>query len=183
MLKKTITYTDIDGEEVTEDFYFNLDKSEIAELEFSMEGGLAASLKLIVEGADHALILQTFKMLLTKSVGRREGKLFQKSPEIINYFTQTGAYSALFMEIATNAMKAAEFISGMVPKDMGEAALAEMKKNTAFAEVEASVQKTTEENSRVIPLPKKSSDYSTQELLAMTQEEFLALRKNASSNE
>ena len=40
MLKKTITYTDFDDNERTEDFYFHLSKAEIAEMELSENGGL-----------------------------------------------------------------------------------------------------------------------------------------------
>ena len=45
MLKKTVTYTDYNGSERTEDFYFNLTKAEIMEMELSTSGGLAEMLR------------------------------------------------------------------------------------------------------------------------------------------
>lgn len=49
MLKKTIDYTDYDGNKRTEDFYFNLTKAEVAEMELSTEGGLVKMLEKIVK--------------------------------------------------------------------------------------------------------------------------------------
>ena len=40
MLKKTITYTDYNDNERTEDFYFNFSKAELTEMELSTVGGL-----------------------------------------------------------------------------------------------------------------------------------------------
>ena len=42
MLKKTITYTDYNGVESTEDFYFNLNRAEITQMELSVDGGYSA---------------------------------------------------------------------------------------------------------------------------------------------
>lgn len=40
MLKKTITYTDCNDVERTEDFYFNLSKAEVIEMELTTTGGM-----------------------------------------------------------------------------------------------------------------------------------------------
>lgn len=40
MLEKVITYTDYDGNERKEKFYFNLTKAELTEMELSMREGL-----------------------------------------------------------------------------------------------------------------------------------------------
>ena len=45
MLKKTHTYYDFDGQQRTEDFYFNLTEAELTELEYSMNGGLSQLLE------------------------------------------------------------------------------------------------------------------------------------------
>ena len=47
MLKKTIKYTDYDGNEREEDFYFNLSKAEVTEMELSKEGGMSEYIKKI----------------------------------------------------------------------------------------------------------------------------------------
>lgn len=117
MLKKTITYTDFDGNERTEDFYFNLTKAEVTEMEMSTEGGLAKALQKIVTEKDSKRIIESFKNLILKSYGEKspDGKRFIKNQEVRDAFSQTEAYSVLFMELATNAEMAAAFVNGIVP--------------------------------------------------------------------
>lgn len=117
MLKKTITYTDYNGSERTEDFYFNLTKAEVVEMEMSTTGGLAEMIKKIVAAQDAPSIIAIFKKLILKAYGEKspDGKRFIKSDEISNAFSQTEAYSQLFMELATDADKAAEFVNGIIP--------------------------------------------------------------------
>jgi len=123
MLKKTITYEDLDGKTVTEDFYFNLNKPEIAEMELSMPGGWSAWLENIIESEDGAEIIKSFKWVITESVGRRseDGRRFVKSQEIVDDFMQTAAYEQLFMEMVTDANAAANFVVGIMPKDLQQA--------------------------------------------------------------
>ena len=117
MLKKTIAYTDYNGSERTEDFYFNLTKAEVVEMEMSTTGGLAEMIKKIVAAQDAPSIIAIFKKLILKAYGEKspDGKRFIKSDEISNAFSQTEAYSQLFMELATDADKAAEFVNGITP--------------------------------------------------------------------
>ena len=49
MLKKTQTYVDFDGQQRTEDFYFNLTEAELTELEYSMNGRLSQLLEKIIK--------------------------------------------------------------------------------------------------------------------------------------
>lgn len=117
MLKKTITYTDYDGNTRTEDFYFNLNKAEIAEMELSTNGGMEKMLTQIVNSQDGKRIMEVFKGIILKAYGVKtaDGKRFEKSEEISKAFEQTEAYSELFMELVTDAEKAAAFINGIVP--------------------------------------------------------------------
>lgn len=117
MLKKTITYTDYNGSERTEDFYFNLSKAEIMEMEMSTSGGLAEMITKIVAAQDAPAIIKIFKELVLKAYGEKspDGKRFVKSEEIATAFSQTEAYSQLFMELATDADAAAAFVNGIVP--------------------------------------------------------------------
>ena len=118
MLKKTITYTDYDGNERTEDFYFNLTKAEVAEMEMSYTGGMEKMLKKIVAEKDSKRIVEIFKDLILRSYGEKsaDGKRFIKNQELRDAFAQTEAYSELFMELATDAEAAAAFVNGILPK-------------------------------------------------------------------
>lgn len=117
MLKKTITYTDYNGMERTEDFYFNLSKAELMEMEMSTAGGMDAYVAKIVNAQDAPSIIKTFKELILKSYGEKslDGKRFEKSPAKADAFAQTEAYSELFMELATNADSAIKFCNGIIP--------------------------------------------------------------------
>ena len=122
MLKKTITYHDYNGVEYTQDFYFNLSKAEIMEMEMGTTGGLAEMITKIVAAQDAPAIINIFKDLILKSYGEKsaDGKRFIKSDEISTAFTQTEAYSELFMELATDAEAAAAFVNGIIPADMAK---------------------------------------------------------------
>lgn len=124
MLKKTITYTDYNGVERTEDHYFNLSKAEIMEMEMGTAGGLAEMISKIVAAQDAPSIVKVFKDLILKAYGEKspDGKRFIKSEELSTAFSQTEAYSNLFMELATNAEEGANFVNGIVPADMAKAA-------------------------------------------------------------
>lgn len=117
MLKKTISYKDYNGTERTEDFYFNLSEAEVMEMEMSTAGGLAEMIKGIVAAQDAPAIIKTFKDLILKAHGEKspDGKRFAKSKEISDAFSQTEAYSKLFMELATDADAAAKFVNGILP--------------------------------------------------------------------
>jgi len=123
MLKKTITYTDYNGAQRTEDFYFNLSKAEVTEMEMSMSGGLSELIKRIVAAQDIPTIIDIFKKLLLKAYGEKspDGKRFIKSDEMSIAFSQTEAYSDLFMELATDADAAATFVNGITPQNIDTA--------------------------------------------------------------
>lgn len=119
MLKKTITYTDYNGIERTEDFFFNLSQAEVMEMELSTEGGLGEMIRRIVAAQDTAAIVKVFKEILLKAYGEKsaDGKRFVKSPEISAAFSQTEAYSQLFMKLATDSDEAAAFVNGIAPQE------------------------------------------------------------------
>lgn len=119
MLKKTITYEDFDGNKRTEDFYFNLSKAEVLEMELGVTGGMTQMLNKIIAAQDGARIIKTFKEIILKAYGEKspDGKKFVKSDELSIAFSQTEAYSQLFMELATDADAAAKFVNGIVPID------------------------------------------------------------------
>ena len=120
MLKKTISYEDYNGNSVTESFYFHLSKPELIELEVQYDKGLAAEINKIVETDNSKELIAIFKRIIALSYGVKseDGKRFSKSDDIRDSFMETAAYSELFMELATNADAAAEFITGLLPADM-----------------------------------------------------------------
>lgn len=124
MLKKTMTYTDYNGIQRTEDFYFNLNKAEIMEMEMTTTGGLAEMIQRIIKAQDVPAIIKIFKDLVLKAYGEKtaDGKRFVKiAPDghrLADDFAQTEAYSDLFMELSTDADKAQEFINGIMPGDI-----------------------------------------------------------------
>lgn len=120
MLKKTITYTDYNGAERTEDFYFNLTKAEIMEMELTTTGGLTGMIEKIISTQDIPAIAKIFKELTLKAYGEKspDGKRFIKNDEIRDAFAQTEAYSVLFMELATDDQKAADFFNAIMPADL-----------------------------------------------------------------
>ena len=89
MLKKTFKFVDYNGNPRTEDHYFNLTQAEVTELELSVDGGLTAMINRVVQA--------------------------QNGRQIIDAFVQTEAYSQLFMELATNAQAASDFVAGIIP--------------------------------------------------------------------
>ena len=122
MLKKNIKYIDYDGVERDEDFYFNLSKAELMEMQTSMEGGFKAYLEKIVKALNVKEIMKVMKEIILKAYGVKseDGKRFIKSEELSIAFSQTEAYSNLYMELCTNADKAAEFVNGIMPAGLSE---------------------------------------------------------------
>lgn len=120
MLKETITYVDYNGNERKEDFYFNLTQAELMEMEMSTSGGLAEMIQRIVAAQDAPAIIKVFKDLVLHAYGQKspDGKRFIKNAELRDEFAQTEAYSQLFMQLATDADKAAKFVNGIVPANV-----------------------------------------------------------------
>ena len=118
MLKKTMTYTNYDGVEITEDFYFNLSKAEVTEMELGINGGMSAMLQKIVDAQDVKQIMEVFKNIILKAYGEKssDGRRFMKSDEISKAFSETEAYSDLYMSLASDAEIATDFIKGILPE-------------------------------------------------------------------
>lgn len=123
MLKKHIKYTDYNGVTREEDFYFNLTKAEIMEMEMGTTGGLTEKITRIVNTQDAPSIIKVFKEIILKAYGEKsdDGKRFIKSEELSNAFAQTEAYSELFMELAADSDAASKFVNGIIPSDMAAA--------------------------------------------------------------
>ena len=123
MLKKTIVFTDYDGNTRTEDHYFNLSKAEIIKwMTTSHEYTLDAVINRLTEKRNGREIMKIFEDLIYLSYGEKslDGRRFDKSEEVKKNFMETEGYSVLFMELVTDAKKAAEFVNGIIPKELAE---------------------------------------------------------------
>lgn len=131
MLAKKIKYTDYNGEEREEKFYFNITKAELLKMELYKKGGMQAYLRRIINEQDQVKIVQMFEEIIDMSYGKKsdDGKTFIKNPELLAEFKQSEAYSELYVELVTNADAAAAFINGVIPPQIAAAAEAELKNN------------------------------------------------------
>lgn len=118
----TETYTDYNGTSRTEDFYFNYSKAELADKQFSIKGGLAGMITKIIQTDDQPELIRLFRELIQGAYGEKslDGRRFIKSEEMTKEFTETEAYSQIYMRLATDAKAAEEFINNVIPKDMRE---------------------------------------------------------------
>lgn len=120
MWKETITYKDFYGEERTEDFRFHLSKAECAERQMKYAGGgYSEMLKRIVDAKNADEIVEEFKKFLLESYGEisSDGRRFVKSPELSKAFSETEAFSILYMKLLSDDQFAADFVNGVLPKD------------------------------------------------------------------
>lgn len=120
MYRITETYTDYDDNQRTEDFYFNYSEAELTDLQFSVSGGLAGMIDKIIKTNDMPKLVELFRELIQKAYGEKsnDGRRFMKSPELTKEFTETVAYSQIYMRLATDSKAAQEFINNVVPKSM-----------------------------------------------------------------
>lgn len=119
MLKKTVTYIDFDGNERTEDFFFNLTEQEIAEMELSTEGGLGNFINKAVAAKSQVELIELFKKLILAAYGVKsaDGRRFVKNDVVREDFMSTQAFSDIYMELVQDADKASAFFNGIVPKE------------------------------------------------------------------
>lgn len=123
MIKKTVTYTDYNGVERKEDFYFNLTKAEVMKLQLGTVGGLSAMLRKIIDTNDVPTLMNIFEDMVLKAYGVKsdDGRRFIKNDEVRAAFAETEAYSQIYMELAFDAKAAAEFVNGIIPADVAKA--------------------------------------------------------------
>lgn len=123
MLKETIVSHDLDGNEITKDYYFNFFESEVAELKYQYKDGIDKYVERMQQANDVGEVIKVIKELILKAYGERDPEdpsRFVKSEELREKFSQTEAYSNLFMKLGTDAKAAAEFIKGITPRQLRE---------------------------------------------------------------
>lgn len=129
MRKEVLTYTDFNGDEhKDEEFYFNLNKMELAEYQFSWDGGIQEVLRKIQKSREQKLTIEMMKKLMEISYGERVGNSFQKLDEngkrlVYKNFFGTGADDVLFTKMMTgDGHEISDFIRDILPKDLREQA-------------------------------------------------------------
>lgn len=177
MLKRTITFEDLDGNSITEDFYFSLSKADLVELQLSTDKGFAETLQEIVKERDGAKIIAHFKRLILMSYGQRseDGRRFIKDEQKSLEFSQTDAYSQLFIELATNSDQAAEFVRAIIPSSMASE-LETSKVEATKTEVMAAIDSVDASKNE---FALSWSSYSDIELLKMPDEQFNKLMESS----
>lgn len=164
MLKKTLTFTTLDGEEVTEEVYFHLSEAEIIKLQMSKKGGVHAYVNQILAEEDGQKIIDFFEDIIRMSIGRRsaDGRKFVKNDEIADDFMNSMGYSDFFMELVTNEKIAASFVTSLLPKERMDAITKKMEL------VENAGEGTDEEKPDYM---KEGRNPTSQELVAMSTDE------------
>jgi hypothetical protein len=134
MIKETVTYTDFNGEEKTEDLYFNLSRAELLRYNLSQEGGFEGALKRILGLSDTDSVSENNQEIINNMDADKLTQLFDwvewfigisygiktddgrfvKSEKIKEEFLSSEAYSELLMKLATNPSKANEFSRGII---------------------------------------------------------------------
>ena len=119
MIVKTVTYTDFNGNERTESFWFHLSRPELTEMLLGIDNNIETYIKTIIKSENYYEIVKIFKKLLLEAYGEKseDGRRFIKLPEKTKEFSESEAYSVLFTELTTNEEKASEFINGLISKD------------------------------------------------------------------
>lgn len=123
MLKRPITYTNFNDEEVTEDFYFNLSNKEMIKMQAAAgEGGLEAYLTSILKSNNPEKLMAEFERIILSAYGEKseDGRHFFKSDEIRERFANSAAFDALYFELCTKEDAVIEFIKGVMPKELME---------------------------------------------------------------
>ena len=125
MLKKTIKYTNYDGVEREKDYFFNLKKSELIDLQYKTPKGFISYIEEITKSGDNSELWKAFRDIVLLAYGEKsdDGERFMKSPEISKAFEETEAFSVLIMELIEEDNAASDFINGIMPDDLGKSAV------------------------------------------------------------
>ena len=183
MLKKDITFNDLDGNKVTKTFYFNISKRELVDMELETPGGLSEKLRFIMSMEDAPSVLKIFKMIVELSVGERmeDNITFKKTPEITEAFKQTDAYDELLFSFIQDPRAATDFLIAIMPAEFRDKVNVEDILKQAQEQAEARVIPNSDRQ-QVARGPKTLSEYTEQELAEMSTEELDSRIKNAGGN-
>jgi len=176
MFKKTIKFTDFNGNEVEEDFYFHMSKAEL--LEMAATGDMQERINRMIASKDNSEILREFKKIITASVGIRseDGRAFIKNDEAKARFMFSPAYDELLFELISNANAASEFIRNLIPEKMQSEMKKEMEKiKSPFVETDKRVHSSDDTRPAYMRENRKPTH---EEMQNMNRDEFLEAWKH-----
>lgn len=151
MVKKTLTFNDFEGNEITKDFYFNISKMEFRELDRKIPGGLQNMVDQIRTEKDQDRMLDLLSTLILASYGEKseDGRFVKEDPwgrKLSSFFKISEAWDVLFLNLLQNEQELNEFLTGIVPKDVAENAKEQYEKEKA---------NLTGDTGNLTPLPQK----------------------------
>jgi len=133
MYARDITYTDYNGVERTEKFYFNLNKAELLnmELEYQEKGGIKNAMNKMMDDKDAKGVVKLITWMIRHAYGEKsaDGKQFLKNDAIMDGFVSTEAYSNLIMDLLNDSDKLGDFMAKIMPADIREEAEKMLKEN------------------------------------------------------
>ena len=178
MLKKTIQYQDLDGNTLSDDFYFHISMSEISKLELGTEGGMAEKLKKLVAASKGKDIIEQFEGILRMAYGVRseDNKRFIKNEQVWNDFYQSDAYNVLFMQLISDPGASSEFVAGILPANF-EQEVARITQNRP--QDTPPVKQNVFEGQ--VPHASTELPYSAADIMSMTPEQFRQLQEERRS--
>lgn len=184
MIKQTITYTDFNDEERTEDFWFHLDKADLLELQAMRKGGMRAYMLEIVQSDNNEEILNIFKMFILRSIGKRseDGRQFIRNDEIRDEFRQTNAYSEFLFTLGNNAELGAEFIQGIMPANLEKDLAKHGIKPTTNVELPADTSTNDAEAKEKVTERRYLNEFTPEEIRLMSDDLFNELRKRTKAD-
>lgn len=176
MIKKTLTYESLDGDPITEDFYFHLSTAEIAKMELTTEGGYASLLQNLVNANNGKQIIEQFDAILKAGYGVRsdDGKRFIKNDQVWAEFYESDAYNVLFMQLISDPDASSQFVRGMLPANFEQ----EVARIQANKPQDAPVQQNAFETQ--VPQPSTALPYSAADIMSLTPEQFAELQAKQS---
>lgn len=125
MLTKTITYTDFNGNMRTEDFYFNISRTEVIQNRSAIES-FAKTANELSQTEDVTAAVKLVHDIVMLAFGKKseDGKRFVKSDELCEEFEQSAAYEELLFGLLGSEKEMTEFVQGVIPKIDGAASTA-----------------------------------------------------------
>ena len=120
MIAKTVTYTDYDGNEVSEKLYFNLNVMELRHIKFDEEiKELSETDNADEKEAKLDIVYSLVEQLIVKSYGVKtdDGRSFMKSKEIAENFRNSAAFESIYIDFLTNPSLIPDFVNGILPKN------------------------------------------------------------------
>lgn len=121
MIKQTIDYLDYNGKGQRDELYFNLTEFEVIELQVASPLGIHGDLRRAIDEEDNQGVLNFVKILVHNGYGIKsaDGKHFEKSPEILNRFLNSAAYSPFIMDLFTDIPgKLVPFVNNLIPDSL-----------------------------------------------------------------